>query len=120
MSKAEIAKLPQYKIRAMPPPAPRKLVVKDLWKGFGAALKPGDDFLVDFVGIRYSHAYETTPATQNEPIKFGFEEVMAGWRKGLPGMKVGGRRQLIVPPRLGSVSATAVYVIDLLAVYPAG
>lgn len=119
MSRAEISELPQYKIRALRKPPPRQLVVKDLWKGSGAAMEPGDDFLVDFAGIRYGHAYETTPATRNQPEKFGFDEVMAGWKKGLPGMRVGGRRELIVPARLGSIGVTAIYVLDLLAVYPA-
>jgi len=120
MSKAEISKLPQYKIRALPKPAPRKLVVKDLRKGFGATLRPGDSFLVDFAGSRYGRPYETTPATRNRPERFSFDYIMTGWKKGLPGMKVGGRRELIVPTRLGTATEPVIYLIDLLALYPVG
>ena len=120
MSKAEIAKLPQYDIKAHSAPEPKKLVVKDLWKGSGAALEPGDRMLVNFAGAHYNEAVRTTPATRNVPTEFGFEEVVDSWKEGVPGMRVGGRRELIVPHAIdyenGTKYGTYVYVIDLLAI----
>jgi peptidylprolyl isomerase len=120
MSKAEIAKLPQFEITRRNGPPPHKLVIHDLRKGTGAVMKRGDEILTLFVGVKYGQSVKTTPATRNSPEKFWFGELVKSWQVGLPGMRVGGRRELIVPARLGTGSGPLVYVIDLLAVYPNG
>ncbi len=73
---------------------------------------------VDWAEIPYGEALETTPDTPKKTLKFSFEKVIEGWEDGLPGMKVGGRRELIVPPRLGDTGVTMIYMVDLLAVEP--
>lgn len=116
MSKAEIAKLPEYDIKAFSRPAPKKLVIKDLWKGSGVAVKPHDRVLVNFAGAHYGEAVHTTPATRNVPTEFSLNEVVKSWKEGVPGMRVGGRRELIVPHAIDYENGTYVYVIDLLAI----
>ena len=116
MSAAEIAKLPQITIRARRGPKPRRLVVRDLRKGSGAVMKAGDTMLIDWAEAPYGEALEATPSARQ--LKFTFGKFIEGWEDGLPGMKVGGRRELIVPPRLGDTGLTVIYVIDLLGVEP--
>jgi peptidylprolyl isomerase len=118
MSRGAWKRLPQYEIAARTGPFPKKLVVHDLRVGSGAVLTSTDLFRVDFAGIRYGHEWKTTPSTRNRPEEFAFSEVIKGWKLGLPGMKVGGRRELIVPPRMGTVGKPVIYQIDLLAVHP--
>jgi len=118
MTRTEIAKLPQFDIRAPNARPPGRLVIHDLRKGTGAKMRAGDSMLVDFAGVKYGETLHTTAATKNRPEKFGFDEVIEGWQQGLPGMKVGGRRELIVPKGLGDAGSTAVYLVDLLAIYP--
>jgi peptidylprolyl isomerase len=118
MTKAEIAKLPQYTIGPPHGPPARRLVIHDLRKGFGAKMKAGDSILVGFAGAEYGYTVHTTDATRNAPEKFTFKEIVKGWQKGLPGMRVGGRRELIVPKALGTAGSSATYVVDLLAIYP--
>lgn len=72
--------------------------------------------LVDWGESTYGEASETSPGSRQ--LKFSFGTYIEGWEKGLPGMRVGGRRELIVPPRLGDTGVTTVYVIDLLGVEP--
>lgn len=118
MTKAEIAKLPQYTIKKSHGPPAQRLVIRDLRKGFGATMKAGDTVLVDFAGAEYGYTVKTTAATRNAPEKFTYDEMIKGWQKGLPGMRVGGRRELIVPESLGTAGSSATYVIDLLAIEP--
>jgi len=118
MSRAEIAKLPEFTVKGYTAPAPKKLVVRDLWKGSGVVVGPKDEVLVDFVSANYGEAVKTTPATRNPPLKYFLDEVVDSWEEGVPGMRVGGRRELIVPNAIDYENGTVVYVIDLLAVYP--
>ncbi len=118
MTRTAISKLPQFDIRVPHRPPPDRLVIRDLRKGSGVKLRASDTMLVDFAGVKYGETLKTTPATRNKPEKFWFKEVIKGWQQGLPGMRVGGRRELIVPTALGDAGSPAVYVIDLLAVYP--
>jgi peptidylprolyl isomerase len=118
MTKAEIARLPQYRIGPPHGPPAKRLVIRDLRKGFGAKMKVGDTILVDFGAAEYGFTDKTTPATRNPPEKRAFKELMKGWQLGLPGMRVGGRRKLIVPKTMGPAGSSATYVVDLLAIYP--
>jgi peptidylprolyl isomerase len=109
--------------------APSKLVVKDLIKGTGAAAASGKSLTVNYVGVLYKGGTEFDSSwKRNQPFQFqlGQGAVIQGWDQGLPGMKVGGRRELIIPASLaygaqGSpptipANAPLVFVIDLLAV----
>jgi peptidylprolyl isomerase len=116
MSAAEIAKLPKVEIAALRGPRPSKLVVRDLHKGSGAVMKRGDTALLAWVETPYGTAFETTPSSPARQLEFSFGTYIKGWEEGLPGMKVGGRRELIVPRRLGDTGQTTVYVLDLLGI----
>jgi peptidylprolyl isomerase len=107
--------------------APKTLVIKDLIKGTGPTAKPGGNVTVNYVGVLYKNGQEFDSSwkrNQTFPFTLG-QGVIAGWSKGLVGMKVGGRRELIIPPSLaygqaGSGStippnSTLVFVVDLLA-----
>jgi peptidylprolyl isomerase len=110
-------------------PPPKKLEIKELEKGTGATAKAGDTVTVQYVGVGYDSEEEFDSSwSRNEPFAFplGAGEVIAGWDQGVAGMKVGGRRELIIPANLaygpaGSPPAigpneTLIFVIDLLAV----
>ena len=109
--------------------APKKLVVKDLKVGSGPAATAGKTVQVQYVGISFANGRQFDASwDRGEPFDFqlGAGQVIPGWDQGVEGMKVGGRRQLVIPPDLaygkqGSPPAiapneTLVFVIDLLSV----
>ena len=106
---------------------PKGLQVKDLEAGSGAEAKAGDEVTVQYVGVNYKTGKEFDASwDRGEPFSFqlGAGMVIPGWDQGVEGMKVGGRRELIIPPELaygpeGSPPAigpneTLIFVIDLL------
>jgi peptidylprolyl isomerase len=101
-------------------PPPKKLVVKDLKVGSGPEIKKGERATVQYVGVAYKTGKQFSARTRNEPFRFyqGLGDEQPGWEKGLPGMRVGGRRELIIPPHLTfnqlGKPETLVYVIELL------
>jgi peptidylprolyl isomerase len=108
---------------------PKKLEVKEIEAGSGAEAKSGDEVTVQYVGVSYKNGKEFDSSwSRNEPFTFtlGAGEVIPGWDQGVEGMKIGGRRELIIPPELayGEAGAppaigpneTLVFVIDLLEV----
>jgi len=108
---------------------PKQLVTKDLEEGTGAEAKAGDSVNVQYVGVNYKTGKEFDASwSRGEPFTFtlGAGEVIPGWDQGVEGMKVGGRRELIIPPELGYGPAgappaippneTLVFVVDLEAV----
>jgi peptidylprolyl isomerase len=108
---------------------PKKLVIKEIEKGSGATAKSGDEVTVQYVGVDYKNGKEFDSSwSRNEPFSFqlGAGQVIPGWDQGIAGMKVGGRRELIIPPNLayGSAGAppsigpneTLIFVVDLEAV----
>ena len=113
-----------------PPPAPTQLESKDLIVGTGAEAKPGDSVTVQYVGVAYSNGKVFDASwNRNQPFQFtlGEGQVIAGWDDGVVGMKVGGRRELIIPADLayganapaGSGIApndTLIFVVDLVKV----
>jgi peptidylprolyl isomerase len=107
--------------------APTKLVIKDLIPGTGAEAKAGQSATVNYVGILFKGGKEFDASwKRNEPFTFtlGKGQVIPGWDQGVVGMKVGGRRELIIPAPLaygakGSPpaippNAPLVFVVDLL------
>ena len=121
-----MAELPKPNVPSGPPP--KRLVTKDKKTGSGAVAKTGDQVSAHYVGV----LYETKKPFEgnwgeDEPISFnlGANEVIKGWDKGLVGMKVGGQRELIIPPGLAYGSqgsypippnATLVFLIELVKV----
>jgi peptidylprolyl isomerase len=108
---------------------PKKLETEDLEEGTGTVAKAGDAVTVNYVGVNYRTGKEFDASwDRGEPFTFtlGAGEVIPGWDQGVEGMKVGGRRELIIPPSLGYGSAgappaippneTLVFVVDLEAV----
>ncbi len=108
---------------------PKSLETKDLEEGTGATAKAGDRVSVNYVGVNYKSGKEFDASwDRGEPFTFtlGAGEVIPGWDQGVEGMKVGGRRELIIPPELGYGSAgappaippneTLVFVVDLEAI----
>lgn len=109
--------------------APKTLVVKDLVVGTGAEAKAGQPATVNYVGVLFNGGKEFDASwKRKEPFTFtlGNGSVIKGWDQGLAGMKVGGRRELLIPSSLaygpkGSGSAippnaALVFVVDLLGV----
>jgi len=108
---------------------PRQLEERELIEGTGREAKSGDEVTVQYVGVGYESGEEFDSSwSRNEPFSFqlGAGMVIPGWDQGVEGMKVGGRRELIIPPELayGEAGAppaigpneTLIFVIDLLAV----
>lgn len=108
---------------------PKKLVTKEIEEGSGEEAKSGDEVTVQYAGVNYKNGKEFDSSwSRSEPFTFtlGAGQVIPGWEQGVEGMKVGGRRELIIPPELaygetGSPPAigpneTLVFVIDLLEV----
>ena len=108
---------------------PADLEIKDIWQGEGAEAKPGQNVSVHYVGVAFSTG-EEFDASWNRGQAFSFPlgggRVIAGWDRGVVGMKVGGRRQLTIPAHLAygdqsptpaiKPGETLIFVVDLLAV----
>jgi peptidylprolyl isomerase len=110
-------------------PPPEDLQVTDLTVGDGAEATPGSTVSVHYVGVAYSTGDEFDASyNRGAPLDFplGAGYVIAGWDQGVTGMKVGGRRQLVIPPHLGygdrgaggviKGGETLIFVVDLVAV----
>lgn len=109
-------------------PPPSELKIEDLEVGTGEEAVAGKLLTVHYVGVSYSDKEQFDASWDSgEPFSFllGAGKVIQGWDEGVVGMKVGGRRQLIIPPAMayrefgsGSIkpNETLVFVIDLLDV----
>ena len=105
---------------------PTDLKIEDIVVGQGAEAKPGDTVEVHYVGVEFKSGEEFDASwNRGQSIEFPLQGLIQGWQEGIPGMKVGGRRQLTIPPEKAYGPAggghrlsgqTLVFVIDLLAV----
>lgn len=108
---------------------PSELQVTDIWDGDGPAANAGDTVRVHYVGVAYSTGEEFDSSwTRGDPLQFrlGVGQVIAGWDQGVQGMRVGGRRQLVIPPGLAygdrgagrdiAPGETLIFVCDLMSV----
>jgi peptidylprolyl isomerase len=127
-STADITK-PKVEVPDGPPPT--DLQVNDITEGDGTEAKAGDTLTMQYVGVNYADGKQFDASWDNgQPFTFqlGTGSVIPGWDQGILGMKVGGRRELIVPPDLGygaqgsppaiKPNETLVFVVDLLDVQP--
>jgi peptidylprolyl isomerase len=109
--------------------APTELQIQDLVVGDGAEAKAGNQVVVHYVGVAHSTGEEFDASwNRGSPFTFplGAGRVIAGWDQGVQGMRVGGRRQLTIPPQLGygdrgagnaiKPGETLIFVVDLLGV----
>jgi peptidylprolyl isomerase len=120
----DVVTKPIIEFQAGPPPT--DLVVVDLVEGDGAEAVAGCNVEVHYVGVEFESGEEFDSSwNRGESIKFPLQGLIQGWQDGIPGMKVGGRRQLTIPPELAYGPAghghqlsgkTLVFVIDLLDV----
>lgn len=111
------------------PTPPADLVVTDLTVGDGDEAAAGQTVSVHYVGVALSSGEEFDASyNRGTPLQFrlGVGQVIPGWDQGVQGMKVGGRRQLVIPPHLGygdrgaggviKPGETLIFVVDLLGV----
>jgi peptidylprolyl isomerase len=120
---AALKSKPKVSIPSGPPP--KKLVVKDLIKGSGPPATASSTVNVQYVGELYKGGKQFDASWNDgsgQPVSLPLSGVIKGWQQGIPGMKVGGRRELIIPPSLGygstaqskiPANSTLVFVIDL-------
>jgi len=107
-------------------PAPSELVLIVLEVGDGPEATPGATVDVHYLGVDFETGEEFDSSwSRGQSVDFPLAALIAGWQQGIPGMKVGGRRELIVPPALAYGEAggghqlsgrTLIFVIDLLGV----
>ena len=121
---------------AIPVPSgapPTGLESRDIVEGDGPTAETGDQVEVQYVGVDYSTGEQFDASWDSgQPFEFqiGAGQVIPGWDQGVTGMKVGGRRELIIPPDLAygaqgsppaiGPDATLIFVIDLLDVKSGG
>ena len=106
-------------------PPPTELVIEEVVVGDGPEAIPGANVEVHYVGVEYDTGEEFDSSwNRGESIEFPLRGLIQGWQDGIPGMKVGGRRKLTIPPEQAYGPAggghrlsgkTLIFVIDLLA-----
>ncbi|HEX2896197.1 MAG TPA: FKBP-type peptidyl-prolyl cis-trans isomerase [Marmoricola sp.] len=110
-------------------PPPTDLEITDITEGSGPEATAGSTVSVHYVGVAHSTGEEFDASyNRGAPLDFrlGVGQVIAGWDQGVQGMKVGGRRKLVIPPHLGygdrgaggviKPGETLIFVVDLLGV----
>ena len=110
-------------------PPPTDLEVSDLTEGDGTEATAGKTVSVHYVGVAHSSGEQFDASyDRGSPLEFrlGAGQVISGWDNGVQGMKVGGRRKLVIPPHLGygdrgaggviKPGETLIFVVDLLDV----
>ena len=115
--------VPTITIAADPIPV-TALGIADIAVGDGAEVQPGATVTVNYCGVGMSgRAVFDSSWSRGEPISFPLDNLIPGWQEGIPGMKVGGKRLLVIPGELGYGEAgapgiapneTLVFVIELL------
>jgi len=105
---------------------PSSLEIKDLVTGNGATVEATSTVTVHYLLMGWKSGQIIDSSwSRGTPATFGLNQVIPGWQKGMPGMKVGGRRELLVPPALGygemgsgpvGPNETLIFVVDLIAV----
>jgi|SRR5580693_4441556 peptidylprolyl isomerase len=107
---------------------PADLQTKDIWEGDGKVASAGDTVRVHYVGVAFSTGEEFDASwNRGDPLEFrlGVGQVIAGWDQGVQGMKVGGRRELVIPAHLAygdrgaapliKPGETLIFVCDLVS-----
>lgn len=106
---------------------PGSLTVEELVEGDGAPATEGDVLTVHYIGMTWSGNEFASSWDRGQPLTYehGQGRWVEGWEAGIDGMRVGGRRRIVVPPELGygqrgapgiGAGETLVFVVDLLDV----
>ena len=105
-----------------------ELIIEDLIVGNGKEAKPGSESTVDYTGwLENGTEFDSSLSPERDPllITLGIGQVIKGWDQGIPGMKVGGKRRLTIPPHLGyggrsvgsiPANSTLIFEVNLLTV----
>jgi peptidylprolyl isomerase len=106
---------------------PAELQIHDEIEGDGAQAQAGQTVTAHYVGVAFSTGEEFDASwNRGQPLSFrlGAGQVIQGWDAGITGMKVGGRRRLVIPPHLaygdrgagGAIAPgeTLIFVVDLV------
>lgn len=108
---------------------PEKLLIEDVVHGGGLMAESGDTVVVHYTGtLKNGDVFDTSRSPGREPFQFtlGSGQVIEGWERGIPGMRVGGTRKLTIPARLaygengfGAIpsGAALIFEIELLSVF---
>jgi peptidylprolyl isomerase len=102
-----------------------ELGIRDITVGTGAEVKDGDTVTANYIGVSCSSGKQFDSSyDRGEPAEFSLSGVIEGWKKGLVGMKEGGRRHLVIPPGLAYgdkptspdilPGETLVFIVDLV------
>ena len=107
-------------------PAPAELVITDISIGDGDEAGAGQTVTVHYAGIDFETGEQFDSSwDRGESIEFRLKGLIVGWQEGIPGMKVGGRRLLVIPPDLAygasgsgpiGPNETLAFVVDVIAV----
>ncbi len=91
----------------------QKLVVEDLKIGSGNEVKTGDNISIHYVGTLENGTKFDSSYDRGSPFEtqIGVGQVIKGWDEGVVGMKIGGKRKLIIPPEFGYGSRGAGNII---------
>jgi len=104
-----------------------QLIVKDIRRGTGPAIRSGDSGIFEFIATNWVTGRRLEESWhRRRPFETQIEKnvVIEGWWQGIPGMRVGGRRQLIIPPSLGFTTnptladATTFFDVVLVEIRP--
>jgi len=109
---------------------PSQLESTDLITGTGTPVTASDTVTVQYVGVAWSNGKQFDASWNDgsgQPVSFALNQVIPGWTQGMVGMKVGGRRELVIPPGLGygasppagsgiGVNDTLIFIIDLVKI----
>jgi peptidylprolyl isomerase len=105
---------------------PTTLVTKDIIVGEGAEAQPTSTMTVHYTLMTWSKgALIESSWNSGSPATFPLANVIVGWQQGIPGMKVGGRRLLVIPPDIGygaqgkgpiGPNETLIFVVDAIGV----
>jgi peptidylprolyl isomerase len=106
--------------------APAGVVTRDLVVGTGSALKASDTVTLQYVGVLYVNGKEFDSSwSRGEPLTLGVSEFVPGFSAGLVGMRVGGRREIVIPSKYGygaadqqgiPANSVLVFVVDIVSV----
>jgi peptidylprolyl isomerase len=103
--------------------APTALISRDIIVGTGDEVVATSTLTVHYQLISWKTGEILQSSWKSQPIDFPLNGVIAGWQQGMPGMKVGGRRLLVIPPELAYGAAgsgpigpneTLAFVVDLV------
>lgn len=103
-------------------PAPKKMVIEDLTPGTGKQVQVGDTVTIHYKGVAWDTGEEFDSSwKRGKPATFPLGQLIPGWQIGIPGMKEGGRRLLVIPPDLAYARSggplatkTLVFVVDVV------